>query len=52
MPPKPKFTREEIVAAALELVSEIGMMSMRQNIKESGVEQCQFIWESTSAQRA
>ena len=25
MPPKPKFTREEIVAAALELVSERGM---------------------------
>ena len=25
MPPKPKFTREEIVAAALDLVSERGM---------------------------
>ena len=25
MPPKPKFTREEIIAAALELVSERGM---------------------------
>ena len=25
MPPKPKFTKEEIVAAALELVSEKGM---------------------------
>lgn len=25
MPPKPKFTKEEIIAAALELVSERGM---------------------------
>ena len=28
MPPKPKFTREEIVAAALELVSEKGMSAL------------------------
>ena len=28
MPPKPKFTREEIVAAALELVSERGMSAL------------------------
>lgn len=28
MPPKPKFTREEIVAAALELVSEKGMAAV------------------------
>ena len=28
MPPKPKFTREEIVAAALELVSEKGMEAL------------------------
>ncbi|MGN0976877.1 MAG: TetR/AcrR family transcriptional regulator [Faecousia sp.] len=28
MPPKPKFTREEIVAAALELVSEEGMSAL------------------------
>ena len=28
MPPKPKFTREEIIAAALELVSEKGMSAL------------------------
>ena len=28
MPPRPKFTREEIVAAALELVSEKGMSAL------------------------
>lgn len=28
MPPKPKFTREEIVAAALELISEKGMSAL------------------------
>ena len=28
MPPKPKFTREEIIAAALELVSQSGMEAM------------------------
>ena len=28
MPPKPKFTKEEIVAAALELVSEKGMVAL------------------------
>lgn len=28
MPPKPKFTREEIVAAALELVSEKGLSAL------------------------
>lgn len=28
MPPKPKFTKEEIVAAALELVSEKGMSAL------------------------
>ena len=28
MPPKPKFTREEIVAAALELVSAKGMEAL------------------------
>ena len=28
MPPKPKFTREEIVAAALDLVSERGMRAL------------------------
>ena len=28
MPPKPKFTREDIVAAALELVSEKGMSAL------------------------
>ena len=28
MPPKPKFTREEVIAAALELVSEKGMTAL------------------------
>ena len=28
MPPKPKFTREEITAAALELVSEQGIEAL------------------------
>lgn len=28
MPPKPKFTREEVIAAALELVSEKGMSAL------------------------
>ena len=28
MPPKPKFTKEEIVQAALELVSEKGMEAL------------------------
>ena len=28
MPPKPKFTKEEIVAAALTLVSEKGMEAL------------------------
>lgn len=33
MPPRPKFTREEIIAAALELVSEKGMSALTaQNI--------------------
>ncbi|MDY5987040.1 MAG: helix-turn-helix domain-containing protein, partial [Lachnoclostridium sp.] len=28
MPPKPKFTRDEIVAAALDMVSERGMEAL------------------------
>ena len=28
MPPKPKFTREEIIEAALQLVSERGMAAL------------------------
>ena len=28
MPPKPKFTKEEIITAALELVSEEGMQAL------------------------
>ena len=35
MPPKPKFTKEEIVAAALELVSEKGMEAL--TARELGV---------------
>ena len=35
MPPKPKFTKEEIVAAALELVSEKGIEAL--TARELGV---------------
>ena len=37
MPPKPKFTREEIIAAALELVSEKGMSALTSEIWEQGL---------------
>ena len=34
MPPKPKFTKEEIVAAALELVSQRGMEALTARIED------------------